>query len=63
MRLEREHRGGTTERLREPDRLVDHNAVAAVHAFEIADRHHATAQCAWVLVQSVAHNGEWLVAR
>ena len=40
MRLEGQHRGLAPERAGAPQRHVDHGAMAAVDAFEIADRHH-----------------------
>ena len=50
MRREGQRRGLAPERLGALERGADHGAVAAMHAVEIADRHHGAAQRADVAV-------------
>ena len=57
VRLEGERGSGSAERLGARQRRRDHGAVAAVHAVEIADRHHGAAQRV-VAGGVVAHHGK-----
>ena len=54
MRRERQRRRLAAERLGALERGADHGAVAAMHAVEVADRHHAAVQRADIAALPVA---------
>jgi hypothetical protein len=60
MRREGQSRGLAPERLGARASGADHRAVAAVHAVEIADRHHRAVQWADIdALRAVARDMEW----
>ena len=56
MRREGQRRGLAAERLGALERGADHGAMAAMHAVEIADRHHGAVQRPLDAMRTVAHD-------